>query len=260
MTDIPPGTGRRLQNAVREQIETGLAQLEQHLADRSISAESPATRPSVVRRDIDTNQSQAIVDRVAVVQQDVYHPTNGYSPYSGMGQANGYARATGLVSSTASTNIANLYPIMTSYDYPEPSSTPFPASITTTATFTASPYPIALAAQALSSNYHSLINNRISDSVSGIYAPPTSTYTDSNSYGADSQSWLQYTQTIPSSIRPQDYNPASALLQLGGHTDQNGSIIGSSSDGAIGCDTSAMSGGAGQMWPFGIVDQGRGGS
>jgi len=72
-----------------------------------------------------------------------------------------------------------------------------------------------------------------------------------NSYGPDSQSWIQYTQTIPSV----DYNPASALLQLGGRTEQvvRGSE-GRRSDAGGAYDTSAMSGGAGQMWPFNIVD------
>ncbi|MCJ1395621.1 hypothetical protein MMC18_008507 [Xylographa bjoerkii] len=254
------GTGRRLQNAVREQIETGLAQLEQHLAVKSISAKPPKSKLEVLRHDNGHNESQAVPDHTTMVQQDVYHSTNGYDPYAGVGQASGYGRATGHVSSRAHGNTVNAYPAMASFNYPEPSNAQFSTSTSDTTTYAISPYPIALAAQALSSNYHSQINNGISDPVSEIYTPTTSTYTNSNPYGADSQSWFQYTQTIPSNIGIQDYNPASALLQLGGRTDQNANMIGPGGEVAVGYDTSGMSGGAGQMWPFGVVDQGRGGS
>jgi hypothetical protein len=44
-------------------------------------------------------------------------------------------------------------------------------------------------------------------------------FASAHPYGADSDSWLQYTQTIPNGIVSSDYQPASALLQLGGRSD-----------------------------------------
>ncbi|MCJ1321321.1 hypothetical protein MMC15_006665 [Xylographa vitiligo] len=253
------GTGRRLLNAVREQIETGLAQLKQHIADRKILPKSPVPRPKLVPHDNIRIDGRNVPNNVKVTQQNVYHSTNDYSPYAGVGHTSGFGRAVQLASSTTNGNSVDICPAMAGYNYPEPSSAQYPISATDTATYPGSPYPVALAAHALSSNYHPQIQNGISDPVSGIYTPTTSTYPDSNSHGADSQSWFQYTQTIASNIGPQDYNPASALLQLGGRTDQNTNMVGSEGDVTLSYDTSGMSGGAGQMWPFGVVDQGRGG-
>ncbi|MCJ1288144.1 hypothetical protein MMC26_007499 [Xylographa opegraphella] len=239
------GTGRRLLNAVGEQIGTGLAQLNQHLEDKKIPPNSPGPKVKLVPHDDSCIERRSNPKHATIAQQTGYQSTIGYSPYAGVGHTSAFGRAAELASS------------MASYNYPEPSGAQFPISTPDTATYASSPYPIALAAQALSSSYHSHIHSGISHAASGMYAPSTSTYTDGNSNGADSQSWFQYTQTIPSNIGPQDYNPASALLQLGGRTDQNTNLVGPTGDVALGYDTSGMSGGAGQMWPFGIVDQGR---
>ena len=236
-----------------------MAQLKQHIADRKILPKSPVPRPKLVPHDNIRIDGRNVPNNVKVTQQNVYHSTNDYSPYAGVGHTSGFGRAVQLASSTTNGNSVDICPAMAGYNYPEPSSAQYPISATDTATYPGSPYPVALAAHALSSNYHPQIQNGISDPVSGIYTPTTSTYPDSNSHGADSQSWFQYTQTIASNIGPQDYNPASALLQLGGRTDQNTNMVGSEGDVTLSYDTSGMSGGAGQMWPFGVVDQGRGG-
>ena len=254
------GTGRRLLNAVREQCETGLAQLKQHIADRKILPEASESKQKPVLHDNIRMDGRTVPNHATMTSNNNFHSTNGYSTYAGIGHASSFGRAADLVSSTSNGNSVDICPAMAGYNYPEPSGAQFPLPTAHTTTYAGSPYPIALAAQALSSNYHSNIHNRISNPVSGGYTPAISTYTDSNSHCADSQSWFQYTQKIPSNVGPQDYHPASALLQLGGRTDQNATMIGSDGDVALSYDTSGMSGGAGQMWPFGVVDHGRGGS
>ena len=81
-----------------------------------------------------------------------------------------------------------------------------------------------------------------------MYEQVPSGYANQGNY-LDSSSWIQYTQTIPSDIVPQDYQPASALLQLGGRTAAvSGEMAG------MGLETTSMSGGAGHMWPLGLFD------
>jgi len=119
-------------------------------------------------RDKGRNENQIVPELAMIAQQDVYQTTNDYSPYTGVSQSSSYGQAGGLVSSKGNENNVSVYPAMASYNYPEPSNAQFLTSTTDTTTYTVSPYPIALAAQALSSNYHSQINNGISDPASGI--------------------------------------------------------------------------------------------
>ena len=60
-------------------------------------------------------------------------------------------------------------------------------------------------------------------------------YADPNVYGAGPQSWGQYIQALPNSLVPQEYHPASALLQLGGvqvtRDDGSGTTLGASVEG-----------------------------
>ena len=202
--------------------------------------------------------------QVSLVQRDNFQNANGYGPYAEPSQVNAYERSNGLAPSATDdqAHAQNVYSSIAAYTYPEPSNAHYPASQAIPPGYGASPYPIALATEALSSSYQSQTNPTVSGSMTGIYAPTASSYQYSNTYGPDSQSWFQYTQSIPSGIGPQDYNPARALLQLGGGTDPTIDRIDvRRADAAGGYDASAMNAGAGQqMWPYNLVDQNQNGT
>lgn len=251
------GTGLRFQNAIREQINIGLGQLEQQ-----VSAKTTISPPPKPKNDSNISDNGDVrASQVGLIQRDNFQDANGYGSYGEPSQLNGYERSNGLVPPAtddhAHAQAQNVYSSMAAYAYPEPSNAPYPASSAIPSSYATSPYPIALATQALSSSYQSQINPAVSSSMTGVYAPTAGNYQYSNNYGPDSQSWFQYTQTIPSGIGPQDYNPARALLQLGGGTDQTANRIDvRRPDVAGGYNGSAMSGGAGaQMWPYNLVDQ-----
>lgn len=127
------------------------------------------------------------------------------------------------------------------------------------------PYPINIATQALSSGYgphsHSSAtpNMNGSQNISGIYEATGNNFATNQPYTADSDSWQHYThaQGLLSGVGPQDYQPAaSALLQLGRPADHN---MGAGIPTMTGeYDTSGMSGGAGSMWPLGVIEDNQG--
>ena len=83
-------------------------------------------------------------------------------------------------------------------------------------------------------------------------APSDHGYTEGSVYGGESLSWHQYTQTIATGIGPHDYQPATALMQLGGHTEGNESFHGMAANGAFDGENVAVS--IGQAWPLIILD------
>lgn len=224
-----------------------------------MSAKTISTPPKPKNElNISTN-GDVRVNQVSLIQRDNCQGANGYGPYAESGQLNAYKRSNGLAppATDDQAHAQSVYSSIAAYTYPEPSNAHYPTSPAIPSSYGASPYPIALATQALSSSYQSQINPAVSGSIVGVYAPTAGNYQYSNDYGPDSQSWLQYTQSIPSGIGPQDYNPARALLQLGGGTDQTVNRIDvRRADVAAGYDASVMSAGAGQqMWPYNLVDQ-----
>lgn len=204
-------------------------------------------------RDTRNGSEQVSLDHAIPPQNDVYHSHNGYGPYGGLSQSHQYEHDNRVEATATTNNANNVYPSMAGYNYPEPSHSQYPTPINSTASFSQTPYSMSLAAQALSSDYHSQLSHGAPENRSGMYTPSTSNFSNS-AYGPDSHSWFQYTQTIPNSIGPQDYNPASALLQLGGRTDQILNAASAAGEASAFYDTSAMSGGAGQMWPLGLGD------
>jgi len=229
-----------------------------------VSAKATISTPPKPKHESDiSNTGDMRASQIGLIQRDNFQDANGYSPYADSSQLNGYERSNGLAPPVADdhAHAQNVYSNIAAYTYPEPSNAHYPASAAIPSSYAASPYPIALATQALSSSYQSQMNPAVSGAMSGIYAPTASNYHYSTNYGPDSQSWLQYTQSIPSGIGPQDYNPAKALLELGGGTDQNVNRIDVRRADVAGYDANALSGGAGhQMWPYNLVDQNQNGT
>ena len=196
---------------------------------------------------------------IALAHRDTYNAANEYDVYEAPNhQINGFVRSNEYLPVAVSDQNLNHYTQMDQYPYPEPSGTHFSTDSNMTGPYGSSQYPVNLASQALSSSYQHQAQQGVSGVLAAMYAPPIPGYHSVNNYGTDSGSWLQYPQTMPNNIGPHDYNPASALLQLGG---RGGTAIGgemNAADVAGGFDTSGMSGGAGQMWPMGVLDQGRG--
>lgn len=86
-----------------------------------------------------------------------------------------------------------------------------------------------------------------------MFDSPSHQFAPAHSYGPDSESWMQYTQTIPNGIVQSDYQPASALLQLGGRADphlQGGPMA----MGGEGYDTGTMNQAPGVMWSLNTMD------
>ena len=194
----------------------------------------------------------------ALARRNNFNATNEYEFYENPDQRmNGYVRANEYLPVAVNDQNLNPYNHMDHYPYPETSGTNFGTNSGMTAPYGSSPYHVGLANQALSSSYQSQSHPGVSVSVVEMYAPPIPGYNSVNNYSTDTASWFPYSQTIPPNVGPQDYNPASALLQLGGRTDQ--SIGMNPAEVPEGFDTSGMSGGAGQMWPMGVLDQGRSG-
>lgn len=282
---------------MRNQINTGISQLEGYLMAKSTAPSTP------IVKDNDFRSQGVKSERESVLRpQPQPHPSTTYTPYPEHGHPLGsFGRPASYLSPESNNQALNttFSPIGT-YPYPEPSGPMYSNLPGMIPAYHPSPYPAALAATALS-HPPAYAHSVHPGSVTEIYGPASDSLHPQPNLGsshaiADSNSWFQYTQTLPNGLRPQEYGPAGALLELNGQRSEPGVIHtgsdpedgggrtgaggepgtgvrnGDGSRGAVGggngngngngpegegVDNSSMSGGAGQMWPMGFYGTGQ---
>lgn len=242
------GYGDRVQKAVRKQINLGLAQLEERLAgnESTVQKVEPVTR-------------QKMEDIPPQIGQPPDHdPPNvaRYPPHINGGSAPGYGRANEYHSGQI-TQAAGGGPAPGQYAYPQQQQRPEFNNIASTA------YPLQGTSRthdqglaAVAPNYNQVVHQGINGAMDGVYVSNSNTYSSADVYGADNNSWYQYPQPMPSGVGHQDYQPASALLQLGRQPEHatNGNLHGMQD----GYDASAVNAGT-LEWPTLILDPPPGG-
>jgi hypothetical protein len=233
-----------------------MSQLEQHVADKSNATPLKQEEDAPAEKTVNSVTLPIVASR-----QDNYDG-GGYEGYTNAGLSmNGYGHTDeqphdGPLEYPAVApdgQSIGQYASMASYGYSDPSGSVYNRPVAMASHYGTPTYPVNLAAEELAPAYQHRAHAGSSSSMQAMYVPANPGYHHVNTYGPDSQSWYQYTQTIPTGVGRQDYHPATALLQLGGRSDAviGGGVV--AADGAENADMEA-GGGGGQLWPL-TMDQ-----
>ena len=244
-------TGRRLQDAVRRQVDSGLTQLEYHVEQNT----SPAPKSEAEDGDSNVGGGDMLVSSHVTQQPEkAAGYSSSYGTYPEPARQLDSFTGTNPYQSTSTAQGSNEYGQSAQYSYTT-QNTDYTGPVT-------SPYPLGYQSSfgnnTMQSSYNRQQQTPENAAANGMYQQIGGTYPNQQPSYPDSNSWYQYTQTIPTGIPPQDYQPANALLQLGGRTDSNVNDDLSQMPG--GMETSGMSGGAGHTWPLGLFDPSSSGS
>ena len=242
------GSGFKLKQTIGRQVKEGLLLLEQYLKQKS---STPATkRESSERRQ--TSATPANMPRP--VSSEGPSPTHEHIGYVQQDdrQDSIYDQSRHFVSGVVVT--ANQDLPMSQYHFsntrPNSFGNPISAAYSTQA--------VALGDHGAQVPYEGHHVPTVQDVDGNIYLGHDASnghgaYAEGNVYEGDNLSWYQYTQTITSGIGPQDYQPATALLQLGGHAENNESFNRLAAPNRT-FDSENVTVPVGQAWPLIILD------
>ncbi len=255
--DDSAGSGKRLQEAVRVTVDNTLDMISQHLASKTASTALSTTEHETSPR---VSPNHALVPN-----PDTYSHQNAYASYTET--SNGATTNNNLDGNhTGNTYPSSNDPGMTNhssdtyntqqYSYPEPTSSGLAPYVSNPNSFDTSTYPASVLTSA--SHQHTTPQQATAAAANAYLYSNTPTtndnsYAAANLYSTGSQSsWRQWAGNVASNLEPQEYiNSASALMQLGGRSDQ----------GAIGHVPTAnmpqTMNTTGQPWPLMIFDTGQ---
>ncbi|TKA73612.1 hypothetical protein B0A49_07950 [Cryomyces minteri] len=260
----PPGTGNRLQLAIRNIVDAAVGEISRHLATKTASAAVATANMAASSHSPERNrphQSQS---------QDPYG-----APYHSHGFPTAHTNNTGINSPSTTTYLPpddpslaqnqGAYPTTTHYAYPEPSSvsvSSYPQSAVVAYEVPQPPYSVATGAdQVLKPDVSAHLAAPLPQSQP--MAPPPNTYMFGSPptqapYAGGPIAWRQFTEGMVDHLGPHEYlTSANALMALGGR-DAQSSGVGDVGASAVMPEAGVGAQSEGQSWPLMTYDNGAG--
>lgn len=251
------GSGLRLKQTIGRQIEEGMAQLDQHLKQKT-NAKAGAI---LVKQETSQSRKESVTShstqRQPAARKSSISNNEGYNRVPSDSPATVYGHDNEFIPNQATSSSRELP--MAQYGYNNAAQVPFENSL---ATVYSNAQAMTMGNQILGSTQqapyadHSAQHPSIGG-VNGMYIADgtnnNSAYPDMQVYGGEDLSWYQYTKIIGASgMEPQDYQPATALLQLGGRPEDDGSYQSMAANGAFNAGNLNVA--PSQAWPYMILE------
>ena len=247
------GSGKRLQESVRITVDNTIDMISHHLASRTASS-ALSTAEQGSSPHVSPNHALA-------PNPDTYSHQNTYATYtdttSGSGPTNPNLESNNARNSYVTpgdpsmpSQPSDAYSNPHQYSYPEPPPSNLPPYVSQPTPFDTTTYPTPISHQhttpqqatAAAATAYLYSNPAVGTAADNSYV------NDVNLYGTGSQSsWRHWAGNVASSFEPgQEYiNSASALMQLGGRSDQGGS------------GSASVANMTGTTWPLMVFDAGQ---